>query len=332
MVNGKKTQDLKVILITGGSGTLGRAIVQKFLKENHDLTYQLRIISRGEQNQYQMATSLGISNHPNIRFIIGDVRDYPRLITAMTDVYAVIHAAALKHVPICEYNPIEATETNVNGSKNVIRAAIACGVDRVLGVSTDKACLPINYYGASKMIMEKLFIQANSYSPDGTRFSCTRYGNVFGSSGSVIQLWKQQALTGEITITDPRMTRFWITQSKAADFVWNAVTGMNRGCIYVPKMPAVNLGYLAENIFPDVEIKNIGIRPGEKIHETLITRNEAPRTHNMGGYYCIYPEFPFWTEDESRFGKKVKTGFEYTSKNITTNELKLNEIISEAIK
>ena len=253
-------------------------------------------------------------NDSRLRFFIGDVRDKERLSRAMNGVDVVVHAAALKHVPVCEYNPIEAVKTNIDGAANVIEAALDNQVEKVLNISTDKAVHPVNLYGATKMVAEKLFVQANSYSgAKKTIFSCVRYGNVVGSSGSVIPLFKEQRKTGTITITDNRMTRFWITMEEGIKFVLNGIEAMRGGEIFIPKIPSTKIIDLAQVIAPDAKIKTIGIRHGEKIHEELLTAEEATHAKEYDNYFVIESEFPFWDNSEASGGKSLPEGFKYTS-------------------
>ncbi|OQA48026.1 MAG: UDP-galactose-4-epimerase [Euryarchaeota archaeon ADurb.Bin294] len=230
-----------------------------------------------------------------IRFFIGDIRDKARLTRALNDVDVVVHAAALKQVPACEYNPIEAVRTNIDGTTNLIDASIDNNVDRLIALSTDKAVHPVNLYGATKMVAEKLFIQGNAYSgKKTTRFSCVRYGNVVGSRGSIVPLFEKQKEEGKITITDPRMTRFWLTLDQGATFVDKCLQIMNGGEIFVPKIPSMKITDLADAMAPGIPHEYIGIRPGEKIHEVLITEDEARHTRDLKGYYIIDPEISFW--------------------------------------
>lgn len=262
-----------------------------------------------------------------LRFFIGDVRDRERLYRAMNDVDIVVHAAALKQVPACEYNPIEAVKTNIDGSINVIDAAIDNNVEKVIAISTDKAVHPVNLYGATKMVAEKLFIQANSYTGENkTKFSCVRYGNVIGSRGSVIPLFKEQSKKGKITITDDRMTRFWITLEQGVRFVINSIKIMNSGEIFVPKISSMSITDLAHAVAPDSKQEIIGIRPGEKLHEELMTEDEARHAREFGDYFVIYPEYHFWKEDFVSEGESCPEGFRYTSNGnnewLTKEELK----------
>jgi UDP-N-acetylglucosamine 4,6-dehydratase len=301
----------KTILVTGGTGSFGKKFAEIILRE-HD-PKSVRIYSRGELKQFEMQTRF---KDERLRFLIGDVRDRDRLYRAMNRVDIVVHAAALKQVPACEYNPIEATKTNIDGAVNVIDAAIDNHIEKVMVLSTDKAVHPVNLYGATKMVAEKLFIQGNSYTGEGkTRFSCVRYGNVIGSRGSVIPLFKEQKKTGTITVTDERMTRFWITLEEGVYFVLNCIERMVGGEIFVPKIPSTNVMDLAEVIAPEAEKKAIGIRPGEKLHEVLLTEDEARHTKKFDDYFIIEPEHPFWRKDNFKDGKPLPEGFRYTSNN-----------------
>jgi len=299
----------KTILLTGGTGSFGNKFTEILLKEHKPKT--IRIFSRGEKLQMDMTSKF---NDDRLRFFIGDVRDKDRLHRAMTNADIVIHAAALKQVPACEYNPIEAIKTNVDGAANVIEAAIDNGVDRVMAISTDKAVHPVNLYGATKMVAEKLFVQGNSYSGKvKTKFSCVRYGNVIGSRGSVIPLFIKQKDKGVITITDERMTRFWITLEQGVNFVIKCTEKMKGGEIFVPKIPSMKLMDLAETIAPKTKKKVIGIRPGEKIHEILLTEDEARHSKELSKYFIIEPEHPFWDAKNFKDEKTLKEGFYYSS-------------------
>jgi len=293
------------ILITGGTGTFGRAFARHLIR--HDMADRIVIFSRDEQKQEEMAREI---NDPikGLRFMLGDVRDFPRLFMAMHGIDIVIHAAALKIVPKCEYDPIEAVRTNVGGAENVIRASIAAGVKRVIGLSTDKAVSPINLYGATKLVAERLFIAANHLSgspgnPDATRFSCVRYGNVANSRGSVIPLFKKLAAEGKsLPITHPEMTRFWITIEDAVKFVVQRLSDMTGGEVFIPRMPSFRIMDLADAIEREHEhivgTHIIGMRPGEKVHENLITPHDAPNMIptiyagvKLKGHFTIQPEW-----------------------------------------
>src|ERR1700726_3201231 len=262
----------QVILVTGGTGSFGKKFVEVMLREYHPK--RLVIFSRDELKQHDMRAS-GL-NHPSLRYFIGDVRDAGRLDRAFDGVTVVVHAAALKQVPACEYNPFEAIQTNIMGGRNVIDAAIDQGVRRILALSTDKAVNPVNLYGATKLCAEKVFVQANAYAgAQETRFSCARYGNVVGSRGSVIPVFLEQRERGKITITDPRMTRFWLTLEQGVKFVIRCLEQMHGGEIFIPKIPSMRLLDLAETVAPGCQVEYIGIRPGEKLHEVLVSEDES---------------------------------------------------------
>ena len=314
--------DEKTILITGGTGSFGKKITETLLSEHNPET--VRIYSRGELLQMEMQNRFDDSR---LRFLIGDVRDRDRLYRAASGVDIIVHAAALKQVPACEYNPIEAARTNIDGAVNVIDAAIDNSVEKVIAISTDKAVHPVNLYGATKMVAEKLFIQGNAYTGRGNaRFSCIRYGNVIGSRGSVIPLFKEQRKTGIITITDDLMTRFWITLEQGVRFVMDSLARMKGGEIFVPKISSMNILDLAEAIAPDAEKKIIGIRAGEKLHEILLTEDEARHTKEFDDYFVIEPEHPFWDAVNYKDGNAPPAGFRYTSDNndkwLTREQLK----------
>lgn len=259
------------VLITGGTGSFGKAFLRVMLDEYKP--ERLVIFSRDELKQHEMRME-GL-DHSSVRYFVGDVRDQERLKKAMRDVETVIHAAALKQVPACEYNPFEAVKTNILGAQNVIDAALYCGVWKVMALSTDKAVNPVNLYGATKLCAEKLFIHGNAYSGgEWPNFSCVRYGNVAGSRGSVLPLFLKQRETGQITVTDRRMTRFWITLEQGVRFVIQCVERMQGGEVFVPKIPSMRIWDLAKAIAPDCEVEEIGIRPGEKLHEVLISQDE----------------------------------------------------------
>jgi len=305
--------DNKTILITGGAGSFGQKFTEIILKEHNPKS--VRIYDNRELAQVEMERKF---KDLRLRFFIGDVRDIKRLNRAMSGVDIVVHAAALKHVPICEYNPIEAVKTNIDGAINVIDVAINNSVEKVINISTDKAVQPVNLYGATKMVAEKLFVQANSYTgAKKTIFSCSRYGNVVGSSGSVIPLFEEQKEKGEITITDENMTRFWVTLEKGAQFVVKCIEKMKGGEIFVPKIPSMKIIDLADAIAPGSAKKITGIRPGEKLHETLITAEESKHAKETDDCYIIEPEFSFWDEGNHKDGKPVLSNFVYSSdKNI----------------
>jgi UDP-N-acetylglucosamine 4,6-dehydratase len=298
--------DNKTILITGGTGSFGRKCTEIILKNY--TPKRLIIFSRDELKQYEMARQFDASKYDCVRYFIGDVRDKERLNRAFHNVDYVIHAAALKQVPSAEYNPFEAVKTNIIG-------AIDQGVKRVIALSTDKAANPINLYGATKLCADKLFIAGNSYvGYDHTIFSIVRYGNVIGSRGSVIPFFMKCKEKGKLPITDPRMTRFWITLEQAVEFVLDCLGKMIGGELFVPKLPSMNIMDLAKAIDPNCNIERIGIRPGEKIHEVLITQDDARRTIEFDHYYIIQPDFHFWTERfDFNSGKPVPEDFEYNS-------------------
>lgn len=279
------------VLVTGGTGSFGKKFVEKVLKGTHP--HKLIVFSRDELKQHDMR--MAGFDAECMRYFIGDVRDRDRLKRAMHGVDIVIHAAALKHVPACEYNPIEAIQTNVIGAQNVINAAIDAGVKRVLALSTDKAVNPVNLYGATKLCAEKLFVQGNTYSGAGEpRFSCVRYGNVAGSRGSVVPLFYEQRKTGQITLTDDRMTRFWLTLDQGVDFVLKCLSMMKGGEIFVPKIPSAKLTDLAEAVAPEAKRRITGIRPGEKLHESLLSEDEARHTVELKDMFVIEPEDSSW--------------------------------------
>ena len=301
------------LLVTGGTGSFGKAFIRWALEKYNPK--KLIIFSRDEFKQSEMAKEF---RDERIRFFIGDVRDRDRLNRAFHGVDVVIHAAALKQVPTLEYNPFEAVLTNVIGSENVIAAALDQGVKKVVALSTDKAVNPVNLYGATKLCAEKLFIAANSYSgASGTRFSIVRYGNVISSRGSVIPLFLSQKNRATLTITDSRMTRFWITLDQAVQLVNCALEQMRGGEVFVPKVPTMNIMDLAEAVAPNCEHKVIGIRPGEKLHETLITDHESYRGYDMSGYFVVLPSFEFHKDgyDYHKTGKKLPSDFHYSSDN-----------------
>lgn len=305
--------DNKTVLITGGTGSFGNAFTSRLLNNHNPCS--IRIYSRGEYLQWKMQQKFSDSR---IRFFIGDIRDKARLTRALNDVDVVVHAAALKQVPACEYNPIEAVRTNIDGTTNLIDASIDNNVDRLIALSTDKAVHPVNLYGATKMVAEKLFIQGNAYSgKKATRFSCVRYGNVVGSRGSIVPLFEKQKEEGKITITDPRMTRFWLTLDQGATFVDKCLQIMNGGEIFVPKIPSMKITDLADAMAPGIPHEYIGIRPGEKIHEVLITEDEARHTRDLKGYYIIDPEISFWNGQKRDHVYALPEGFRYSSETNT---------------
>ena len=305
-----------VVLLTGGTGSFGKKFTEILLREHRPK--KLIVFSRDELKQHEMRQYYPETADSPLRFFIGDVRDRDRLERAFHSVDIVIHAAALKQVPACEYNPFEAIQTNIMGAKNIIDAAIDQGVKRVVALSTDKAVNPVNLYGATKLCAEKLFVQGNAYAAgSGTHFSCVRYGNVVGSRGSVIPLFQQQRQTGKITITDERMTRFWITLEQGVQLVIKAAERMHGGEVFVPKIPSMNIMDLAAAIAADCRVETIGIRPGEKLHEVLISEDEARNTVELEDMFVIKPAHPFWEEHRWSEGKSLPDGFRYGSDNNT---------------
>jgi len=298
----------KVVLVTGGTGSFGKKFIRVMLEEYNPA--KLIVFSRDELKQHEMRAA-GF-NDSRLRYFIGDVRDLQRLRRAFNGVDVVVHAAALKQVPACEYNPMEAIKTNILGSSNVIEAALDAGVTRVIALSTDKAVNPINLYGATKLAAEKLFVQSNAYAGGtATRFSCVRYGNVVGS---VVPVFLKQRANGKITITDDRMTRFWISLDQGVHFVIRCAEQMLGGEVFVPKIPSMKVMDLAKAVAPESEVEIIGIRPGEKLHEVLISEDEARTTVEMPDMYVVQPAEAFWFGREwEKRGKKLPDGFHYTS-------------------
>jgi UDP-N-acetylglucosamine 4,6-dehydratase len=302
----------KTILVTGGSGSFGSRFIETALKEYNPR--KVIVFSRDEFKQFQMAQRI---SDPRLRFFIGDVRDLPRLKMAMREVDVVIHAAALKHVPIAEYNPMEAVKTNVGGAENVVDAAISCGVKRVVALSTDKACSPVNLYGATKLASDKIFVASNNLSGNiGTKFAVVRYGNVVGSRGSVVPFFKKLIAEGarEIPITDERMTRFWITLEDGVKFVLSSLELMQGGELFVPKIPSMRVVDLARVVAPELPQKIIGIRPGEKLHEVMITEDDARQTIELADRYVVQPALGWWNPKVYEVtGRQVAEGFRYSS-------------------
>jgi UDP-N-acetylglucosamine 4,6-dehydratase len=316
--------DESVILITGGTGSFGKKFIEIVLEKYRPK--KIIVFSRDELKQHEMRHQFPDNPGSPVRYFLGDIRDKDRLNRAFRGVDIVVHAAALKQVPACEYNPFEAVLTNVIGAKNVIDAAIDQGVKKVLALSTDKAVNPINLYGATKLCAEKLFISGNAYSSEtGPFFSCTRYGNVVGSRGSVIPVFFEQRKQGKITITDARMTRFWITLEQGVDFVIKSIEEMHGGEIFIPKIPSMNILDLAKAIAPGCGIEYIGIRPGEKIHEVLISSDESYRTREIDDKYIVLPSYPWWNESHWSKGQVLPEGFSYTSDN-NSQWLSLDEL------
>jgi UDP-N-acetylglucosamine 4,6-dehydratase len=300
----------QTVLVTGGTGSFGRKFIEIMLREYRP--QKLIVFSRDELKQHEMRAA-GI-DHPSLRYFLGDVRDQQRLERAFSGVSVVVHAAALKQVPACEYNPFEAIQTNINGGKNVIEAAINCGVRRIVALSTDKAVNPINLYGATKLCAEKMFVQANAYAgAQDTRFSCARYGNVVGSRGSVIPVFMQQRARGRITITDLRMTRFWITLDQGVRFVIRCIEQMHGGEIFVPKIPSMKLLDMAQAIAPECQIDCVGIRPGEKLHEVLLSEDEARNAMETDDMFVIQPAHSWWRKENWKSAAPLAEGFRYAS-------------------
>ncbi len=295
-------------LVTGGTGSFGQAFVKRVLQD--EATKRVVVYSRDELKQYEMSQRF---SDGRLRYFIGDVRDKARMVRGLAGIDTVIHAAALKQIPIAEYNPIECIKTNIGGAQNVIDAAIDCGVGKVVALSTDKAVNPINLYGASKLAAEKLFVAANHLrGASGARFSVVRYGNVVGSRGSVVPFFRAVSRTGVVPITDPRMTRFWITLDQGVDLVLSSLKLMKGGEVFVPKLPATLITDLANEVAPGCKHEIVGIRPGEKLHETLISQEEARNTHEFDDHYVIYPAVQEWGPPV-RDGHPVDSNFEYTS-------------------
>jgi UDP-N-acetylglucosamine 4,6-dehydratase len=300
----------KVVLVTGGTGSFGTAFLRTLLAQ-HDPA-AVRIYSRDELKQYNLQRI--VATDERVRFLIGDVRDSDRLRMAMRGVDVAVHAAALKQVPACEYNPFEAVKTNIHGAENVIAAAIANDVPRTLALSTDKAVNPVNLYGATKLAAEKIITQGNAYAGSSpARFATMRYGNVVGSRGSVIPLFKAQAREGELTITDEAMTRFWITLAQAVEFVISCLALMRGGEVFVPRIPSMKVLALAEAIAPEAARRIIGIRPGEKVHEVLLTEDESRHARVLEDRFVIYPQTPSWGAAPERLGEELPPGFRYSS-------------------
>lgn len=316
----------KSLLITGGTGSFGKKATEIILKRYKPR--RLIIFSRDELKQFEMSQTYSSSKYPCMRYFIGDVRDKERLHRAFQDVDYVIHAAALKQVPIAEYNPFEAVKTNIFGAQNIIEVAIDRGVKRVIAFSTDKAANPINLYGATKLCSDKLFIAGNAYvGRNQTVFSVVRYGNVVGSRGSVIPFFLNHKDKGYLPITDPRMTRFWITIEQGSAFVLWCLEHMCGGELFVPKIPSMSIMVLAEAVAPECETRVVGIRPGEKLHELMISRDDARSTLEFDNFYVIQPNFKFWSRRCTwDGGRPVPDDFEYNSETnawyLTVDEMK----------
>lgn len=306
----------KTVLVTGGTGSFGKKFIRMMLDEYQPA--KLIVYSRDELKQHEMRSN-GF-DHPSLRYFIGDVRDLPRLRRAMQGVHIVVHAAALKQVPACEYNPMEAVKTNILGSSNVADAAIDAKVEKVLALSTDKAVTPVNLYGATKLTAEKLIVASNAYAGDmQTRLSCVRYGNVVGSRGSVVPIFIRQREHGnKLTITDDRMTRFWLSLDQGVRFVISNLERMHGGEVFVPKIPSTKIVDLARVIAPQAEIEMVGIRPGEKLHEMMISRDESRSTVELEDRFVVEPTGHLWFRyDWGKEGTRVADGFKYTSDNNT---------------
>lgn len=319
----------QVVLVTGGTGSFGKKFIETVLRDYHPR--KIIVFSRDELKQHEMRIS-GF-DHPDLRYFIGDVRDLNRLRRAMQGVDIVVHTAALKQVPACEYNPMEAIKTNVLGSSNVIEAALDTGVSKVMALSTDKAVNPINLYGATKLAAEKLFVQSNAYAGGkATRYSSVRYGNVVGSRGSVIPVFLKQKNKEKLTITDERMTRFWITLDQGISFVIRCIEQMQGGEVFVPKIPSMKVVDIAKVIAPDAELEAIGIRPGEKLHEVLIHEDEARLTIELEDMFVVQPSEALWFGHAWQdIGQPLPDGFRFASDSnsdwLTIDQIK--EIVSQ---
>ena len=310
------------VMITGGTGSFGKAFLVDLLEKHNPR--RVVIYSRDELKQYEMRQWIAADDQDRIRFFLGDIRDLDRLSMAMRGVDYVVHAAALKQVDTAEYNPMEFVKTNILGSENVIQAAIANNVKKVVALSTDKASSPVNLYGATKLTADKLFVSSNHYvEAGGTRFAVVRYGNVMGSRGSVIPFFRDRAARGEpLPITDARMTRFWITLNQAVQFVVDSFRDMSGGELYVPRIPSMKIVDLARAIAPDAELVEIGIRPGEKLHEEMIAVADAPRTVRRADRYVVAPTLAIWGGYQAPAGEPVPDDFSYSSDN---NDLWLSQ-------
>ena len=326
----------KSILITGGTGSLGKALTSHILQKYLGVK-KVIIFSRDEQKQFQMAQEFPETRYPQIRFFLGDVRDKERLIRAFQDVDIVIHAAAMKHVHLAEYNPDECIKTNIGGAQNVIQAALQTTVSNVVALSTDKACAPINLYGATKLTSDKLFVAANNIKgANPIKFSVVRYGNVMGSNGSVIPFFIKKKNEGKLPITDPAMTRFNISLKGGVDMVMHAIENAWGGEIFIPKIPSYRITDVATAVAPECEKVIVGIRPGEKIHEEMITTSDSFYTYDLGKYYTILPTVPNFKIDdyiEAFSAQKVVEGFNYDSGNNTEWETvdSLRKLIREHV-
>jgi UDP-N-acetylglucosamine 4,6-dehydratase len=313
----------KTVLVTGGTGSFGKKFIKVLLEEKNPA--KVIVFSRDELKQHEMR--MAGFDQTNLRYFIGDIRDQRRMRRAMEGVDIAVHAAALKQVPACEYNPMEAIKTNIMGTSNVVDAALDVGVKKVLALSTDKAVNPVNLYGATKLAAEKLVVQSNAYAGGReTRFSCVRYGNVVGSRGSVVPKFFQLRGSGKLTVTDERMTRFWITLEQGVNFVIRCIEQMHGGEVFVPKIPSTTIVDLAKAISPEAEIEFIGIRPGEKLHEVLISEDEARSTVELDDMYVVQPAVSPWFGYEwDAPGEPLKDGFRYAS-NTNDEWLSLEQI------
>lgn len=328
MINTSFLED-QVILITGGTGSFGQAFAKRLLRENR--CSKVIIFSRDEWKQWEMRQSDPIFDHPKIRYFLGDVRDLQRLSRAFKEVDIVVHAAALKQVPAAEYNPSEFIRTNIIGAMNVIDAAIDCGVKKVVALSTDKAVNPVNLYGATKLCSDKLFVSGNAYvgRKGNPKLSVARYGNVFGTRGSIIPLWQKMIKAGaaSLSLTDDRMTRFWIGLEEAVSFVLLTLSQMQGGEIFVPKIPSVRIADLAQAMAPHLPLHTSGIRPGEKLHEVMISLDDARHTYEAVDYYVILPELFKSKFLEGKHLSPLAENFTYSS-NTNTQWLEKEELIS----
>jgi len=310
--------DNKSILITGGTGSFGKKFIKTVL--NDYKPKRVIVYSRDELKQFEMSQEFNLADYPAIRYFIGDIRDYERLKMAFRDVDIVVHAAALKQVPAAEYNPMECVKTNIMGAENVVNAALENNVEKVIALSTDKAANPINLYGATKLASDKIFVAANNLVGDrATKFSVVRYGNVVGSRGSVVPFFQQKIAQGakSLPITDERMTRFWITLEQGVNFVLSSLEIMKGGEVFVPKIPSMRITDLAKVIAPDLEHKIVGIRPGEKLHELMVSFDDGRNTLELEDRYIIEPSFSFWQRESSvnEGAKEAPEDFYYSSDN-----------------
>ncbi len=302
----------QVVLVTGGTGSFGKKFIEIMLKDFQPR--KIIVFSRDELKQHEMQAG-GFSD-PSLRYFIGDIRDRERLVRAMHGVDIVVHAAALKQVPACEYNPMEAVKTNIMGTSNVVEAALDMGVKKVMALSTDKAVNPVNLYGATKLAAEKLTVQSNAYAAGtATRYSCVRYGNVVGSRGSVVPVFLKQRENGSVTITDDRMTRFWLSLEQGVRFVIACIERMHGGEVFVPKIPSMKVIDLAKAIAPKAKVNIVGIRPGEKLHEVLISEDEARNTVELDHMFIVKPPETLWERNLQYEGHPLPDGYRYSSDN-----------------